>query len=762
LNADLPTEHWLSLALRAANMVAWSCALPAHDQLRYSETAAAFFGPQWRSPADAWRYTDPSDAARLRTVIEAAIAERGEYVDVVRYQPPGEPLRWLEIRGSVQCGPDGTPTGIVGVTWDITAHRRAEEAARVNEENFSRAFAASPEALSITRAADGLFLEANAAFLDLYGAKREQVIGRTVHDLGLFVDRRTRTEVVDEVLARGAAREAPVAVRRLDGEVRTVVASVVALEIGGERCLLTSQRDVTERQRTEQALRDSEQRLELALEGARMGTWRADYRTGEVVWDRQHCRLLGIEADLPVTAARGAWAEAMHPDDREAVVAELQAAQRAGRPYAVECRIRRADTGEERWIAAYGRFATEPDGTPVSGVGFAFDITDRKRMEEALRTADRRKDEFLATLAHELRNPLAPIRYSARLLRADAPAAALTTAREMIERQTTHMARLLDDLLDMSRITRDVIELRQETLDLRRTIEEVLTATRPLFEASQHRLVVSMPGEAVWVVGDRTRLAQIVDNLAQNAAKYTNPGGRVEVALEAEKGRVLLRVSDSGVGIPPARLPEVFELFSQVHRGEHGRRSGLGIGLAVVKRLVELHGGSIAAHSAGEGLGSTFEVVLPEAAAPASGTVPGRVVSLYGERPRVLLVDDNEDAVDSLSTLLRLEGYPVHVAHDGPAALVLAETVRPEVVVLDIGLPGMSGYEVARALRRQPWGTHLHLIAATGWGQSEDRRRSRDAGFDVHLTKPVDPDELLTLLSRLPRQPVASGGEPAA
>jgi CheY-like chemotaxis protein len=238
--------------------------------------------------------------------------------------------------------------------------------------------------------------------------------------------------------------------------------------------------------------------------------------------------------------------------------------------------------------------------------------------------------------------------------------------------------------------------------------------------------------------------------------------GRIEVTLEVASGRACLRVRDSGVGIPPGRLPEVFELFSQVHRGEHGRRSGLGIGLAVVKRLVELHGGTIAARSEGEGRGSVFDVLLPGAAAPVAGAAQRRVASLYGERPRVLLVDDNEDAVESLSTLLRLEGYPVHVAHDGPTALVLAEAVRPEVFVLDIGLPGMSGYEIAKSLRRQPWGAHVHLIAATGWGQSEDRRRSHGAGFDLHLTKPVDPDELLALLSRLPRHGTRSNGGPAA
>jgi CheY-like chemotaxis protein len=393
-------------------------------------------------------------------------------------------------------------------------------------------------------------------------------------------------------------------------------------------------------------------------------------------------------------------------------------------------------------------------------IGAHVDVTSFKRVQAALEQADRRKDEFLATLAHELRNPLAPIRYSARLLRPEAAPGVIAQVRDTIERQSTQMARLLDDLLDVSRITRNVIELRREPIDLRQVVEDSVEVARPLIDAVQHRLVLSLPGKPVWVEADRTRLSQIVSNLLQNAAKYTDPGGRIEVSVEQrQQDEALLRVRDSGIGIAPEMRERVFEIFSQVRRPGDGTRSGLGIGLAIVRRLVELHGGRIEVDSAGLGQGAEFIVHLP--LAPPQTGLPLNVVPLFGSgRRRLLVVDDNHDAADSLGAMLRLSGHAVQVAYDGASAMALAETARPDVIVLDLGMPQTSGYDVARWIRRQPWGSGVRLIALTGWGQNEDRRRTREAGFDLHLTKPVDPDQLVAVLAE--QGEAGEQGAPAA
>lgn len=380
-------------------------------------------------------------------------------------------------------------------------------------------------------------------------------------------------------------------------------------------------------------------------------------------------------------------------------------------------------------------------------VGVVTDITERRGIEEALHEADQRKNEFLATLAHELRNPMAAICYGAQLLRADLTPAVIEQARGTIERQSQQMARLLDGLLDVSRITRNVIELRLEELDLRTIVQEAIDALRPQIEEARHQLVVSMPPQPLWVRGDRTRLSQIVGNLLSNAAKYTPPGGEVHVTVEPDAQLARIGVRDTGVGLSEEMLPKVFELFAQLHKELKVSASGLGIGLAVTKRLTELHGGRIEVRSEGLGHGAEFIVQLPRISAPGQpAAATEKVVTLFQGEPRVLVVDDNRDVAESLAMLLRSHGLKVHVAYDGARALELAETVRPTVIVLDIGLPEGSGLEVARALRRKPWAAQLMIIAVTGWGQPADRLQTSNTGIDAHLVKPVDPDILFKLI----------------
>jgi signal transduction histidine kinase/ActR/RegA family two-component response regulator len=392
----------------------------------------------------------------------------------------------------------------------------------------------------------------------------------------------------------------------------------------------------------------------------------------------------------------------------------------------------------------------------------AADLIERKRSEDALLHADRRKDEFLMTLAHELRNPLAPIRSAVDLMK-HAPSSAtgeISWARDVLDRQTSLMARLLDDLLDVGRIARDTLELRTSRVDIRSIIRDAVDMNRSLVDEFSHELTVSVPNEPIYLDADPARLSQIVSNLLNNACRYTPSGGRIWLTAERSGNTAVVRVRDSGIGIPPDRLSNIFDMFSQVDRSLERSQRGLGIGLHLVKRLVEMHGGSVSAQSAGIGTGSEIIVRLPlvveapqpETISPLTSTAPSPVV-----KRRVLVVDDNVDGAESLAMLLDVCGHETHVAHDGVAAIEAADAVRPDVILLDIGLPKLNGFDVCQRIRQQPWGQNVIIIALTGWGQDVDRRRSHEAGFDHHVVKPVEHNALVELLRSEQR-----GGESAA
>jgi signal transduction histidine kinase/ActR/RegA family two-component response regulator len=375
-----------------------------------------------------------------------------------------------------------------------------------------------------------------------------------------------------------------------------------------------------------------------------------------------------------------------------------------------------------------------------------------ERRSEELAEAHRRKDEFLAMLGHELRNPLAPIKNAARLLRLRGTAdEQVGWAGRVIERQAAQMARLLDDLLDVSRISRGKITLRRQQIELAEVVERAVESSRPLIEDRRHELVESLPPGPVWLEADPVRLAQVIANLLNNSAKYTEDGGRITLSAVTEAGELVLRVRDTGVGIAPEMLPHVFEMFTQADRSSERSQGGLGLGLTLVKRLVEMHGGSVEAKSDGTGRGSEFVVRLP-VIVPLP--VQGAEVSKSGEQAatntkfRILVVDDNRDAAEGLSLLLQMRGHDVRIAFDGLAGLEEARLFRPDVALLDIGMPKLSGCELARRIRGEAWGEGTVLIALTGWGQEGDRRRSAEAGFDHHVVKPVDPDTLQELFSR--------------
>ncbi|HUE70436.1 MAG TPA: ATP-binding protein [Pirellulaceae bacterium] len=381
-----------------------------------------------------------------------------------------------------------------------------------------------------------------------------------------------------------------------------------------------------------------------------------------------------------------------------------------------------------------------PDREGILVASIVRDVTRRRQMEQELRNADRMKDEFLATLGHELRNPLAPIRNAVELLGIeDLKEPDMRTAREMIARQVKVMVRLIDDLLNMSRISRNQLEICKERVELAAVVESAVEGSRPLIQQCGHALTVSLPTQPVPLDADPIRIAQVFVNLLNNAAKYTNRGGHIWLTAERQGSDAVVSVRDNGIGIPGDMLSRIFDMFTQVNQSREQSQGGLGIGLTLVRRLVEMHDGSIEARSNGPDAGSEFVVRLPAYIQPPQKPLPRndgpRASALSG--CRILVVDDNEDSADIMGMLLRLKGNDIRIAHDGLAALEAAETFHPEFVLLDIGLPKLNGYEVARRVRQQPWGRDVILVALTGWGQDEDRVRSLEAGFNFHMVKPV-------------------------
>ena len=486
------------------------------------------------------------------------------------------------------------------------------------------------------------------------------------------------------------------------------------------------------------ALHASEERRRLAVEAAEIGTWDHDLATGTTSWDARCRALLGVAPEAAVDGAL--FLAHVHADDRERVAAAIDGASAID----LEYRTRGRDDGDERWVRAKGRLHVDAAGRPRRFIGTLQDISDRKRALRELQAARQRaetangaKDEFLAMLGHELRNPLSPILTALHLMRVR-HGELMAKERAVIERQVQHMVRLVDDLLDVSRITRGKIQLKRGAVEIAQVVDKALEIAAPLLEKRAHRLTLAVPRTGLRVDGDEHRLAQVVANLLTNAARYTDPGGAIDVTAEAHAGSVRLTVRDSGAGIDPELVPRIFELFVQGRRALDRADGGLGLGLAIVRSLVELHGGTVAASSGGPGRGSEFVVRLPLAAV-AAPPAPG-----VAARPapagvcRVLIVDDNRDAAELLEEGLRGAGHVTRVAFDGPTALRLAAELLPDVALLDIGLPVMDGFELARRLRELPGLAALRLVALTGYGQPSDRERSRVAGFDEHLTKPVE------------------------
>jgi PAS domain S-box-containing protein len=521
--------------------------------------------------------------------------------------------------------------------------------------------------------------------------------------------------------------------------------------------------DISDIKAVEQALRDSEERFQLASEIGRSGAWDWEVPSGGIVWSRGHFEILGYQVD-EVQPSYQAWADRVHTEDLARIEAEIQRSMRERIDYVVEFRVVWPD-GSIHWMSSRGRYQYDQDGTCQRMLGVMADITSLKQAELALREADQRKDEFLAMLAHELRNPLAPIRNAAHVLgRLELGEPRLRWAQDIIERQVAHLTHLVDELLDISRIVRGKIALKKVPVELDDLVRQAREAVQPIMAAKGHRFEVRMPEARVVLEGDLVRLVQVLQNLLNNAAKYTPDGGRIELLGHLGASEIEIVVRDNGMGISADLLPSVFDLFRQGERTLDRSQGGLGLGLTLVRQLVELHGGQVTASSAGPGQGAIFSVRLP--LAEGSGQTPapahangGQSAATVREPLRVLVVEDDPVVCESMVVFLELEGYQVRSAGAAEAALDLLTEFRPRVALIDIGLPGQDGYALAKRIRQREDGAGLKLLAVSGYGQEEAVRRSLQAGFDQHLVKPVDPDMLCAILAEIRRTEAMEQGK---
>jgi len=649
----------------------------------------------------------------------------------------------------------GKIKGVVIVFREITERHRVEKAQRESEERF-RQLADNINDVFWVHELDGPKIAyVSPAYESLWGRSCQSLRERPMSYLeAVHQEDRQRAIQAYEKLVSGEATATEYRVVHPDRTIRWIWDRGFPIkdESGRVVRLTGIAEDITERKQAEEALRESEERFRTLADATPVLIWGSGPDKRCNYFNKQWRDFTGRTTEQEMG---NGWSEGVHPDDLGHCLETYVNAFDARTPFTMEYRLRRHD-GEYRWVMDTGVPRFIPDGTFSGYIGSCIDITDRKRTEEELRNADRRKEEFLAVLSHELRNPLAPIQTALDLLEQVGPRGG-DSEQELatIKRQVQNLKRLVDDLLDVSRISRGKIELRKATVDLATVIAQTVLAVRPLFDDQNQELRVSIPEGSVLLEADSTRLEQILSNLLINAARYTPRGGRVWLEAERLQGEVVMRVRDTGIGIEPDLLPKIFDLFLQGERRAGLSHEGSGIGLSLAKNLVELHGGTITAHSEGPGMGSEFTLALPAILGepverdPSPPAIQPKVPDSLARR-RILIVDDNVQAADSLGRLLSVVfGQEARVVYNGKAALEMAGSFLPEVILLDLDMTGMDGYEVAIRLRELSACSRALIVAVTGWGHEEDHRRSRERGFDLHLVKPVSAEDLRALLADL-------------
>ncbi len=703
----------------------------------------------------------PGDRERVTAIVKQSLATGEDYEIRYRIAKPEDTVRWVIARGRIEQDESGQAVRVSGVVVDITAQREAEEQLRESEARFRQLADVMPQIVWVT-GPDGLNEYYNRRWYEYTGCTSKQGTGDRwivpIHP----EDQQRAVDLWNTCVRTGEPYEIEYRFRSKTGEYRwfLVRALPVRNEAGQIVQWFGTSTDIEDFKRAEEDRQNFVRMADNSTEFVGM----LDLAGIPFYINPTGLEKLGIDS-MAAACQLNVGEDFFFPEDRERIVNEFLPAVLQNGTGTTEVRFRHFKTGAALWMVCNVTALVDEQNRPVGFATISQDITDRRHLEENLRhlaadlsDAGRRKDEFLATLAHELRNPLAPIRNGLQIMRLSGNDTAVAErVRAMIERQLNQMVRLVDDLLDVSRISRGKVALRRERIELATTIEQAVETSRPSIDLARHELTVALPSQPVYLHADPVRLIQVFSNLLNNASKYSEPAGQIVVSAEQQQQQVAISVKDTGIGISAEMLPKVFGLFTQVDGALESasgseaasETGGLGIGLTLVEQLVEMHGGTVSAFSEGLGQGSEFVVRLPIASAPAGQLEPVASEPARTSIRRILIVDDNEDSALSLAMLFEITGDETQTAHDGLAAVEAAGAFRPDVVLLDIGLPGLNGYEAARAIREQTWGEGMILVALTGWGQAEDRRKSTEAGFDAHMVKPIEHDDLLQLLSEL-------------
>jgi PAS domain S-box-containing protein len=701
----------------------------------------------------------PSRDMVLNHYREAILSRRTVQWEEESVYPAGR--RYGEVAVTPLYDAGGVATHLIGIVHDITGRRRLEESLRESEEHLRMAMSSGKIGFWEWDVNSGQ---------TTWSRELEEIFG--LDHAGSYEAFSSRVHP-DDLAALESERDAGVRNHKsFDLEFRILLPS------GEIRWLCSRGRgqydekgrvvrvvgfnmDITDRIRAQETLREREQRLRLALEASGAGSWSRDARTGRVDWDDRFREIYGLPPGEP--ASFQAWLSRVHEEDRQQQfdLADQIEHTNTHDTFDATFRIVRPD-GTIAWVQSLGQAHRDAEGKLMRLTGLELDVTDRKRAEDALREGDRRKNEFLAILGHELRNPLAALSMGLQLARGKNEIdPTLKRNLDVMDRQASQLTRLIDDLLDVGRISTGKIALKLKPLALPHVLANSMEEARVAIASRDHEVLIQIQPGRHQVLGDSARLTQAIANLIENAAKYTEPGGQIRLSLEQEDGLEVVRVEDNGIGIPADELSHVFDLFSQVRIHQGKSSGGLGIGLAIVRTLVNLHDGTVEAASGGPGCGSTFTVRLPalEATTLVADPDVAPLDRLKGSqsRRRVLIVDDNQDAAATLAEFLALDGHQTWIAHSGLQAIEIAKATALDVVLMDLGMPGLDGIETAKRIRALPGRAGLRIAALTGWGQESDRARTREAGLDWHLVKPVNTTFLSDLITKLEPTRTAQG-----